>query len=99
DEADAFGRLERVEDRPQAAALFFVFDLLRHAHLPHARHHHEDPAGDAEVRRERRALGADAFFNNLDDDLVAAAQAALDGRAVAAGHLFPDRFLDVLALA
>src|SRR5207237_9550655 len=84
----AFARgLERIENLPQAAALFLILDLARDAHLAHAGHHHQDSPGDAEVSRERGAFGADAFLDDLHDDLIAAAQAALDGRAVAAGHL------------
>ena len=99
DEADVLGRLERVENLPQPAALLFVFDLAADAHLAHAGHHHQDSAGDGQIGAERRPLGADAFLDDLHDDLVAAAQAALDRRAIAAGHLAADRFLDVFALA
>src|SRR5207248_2580858 len=83
----------------QAPALLLVLDLLADAHLAHARHHHEDPAGDGQVRAERRPLGADAFLDDLHDDLIAAPEAALDRRAIAPRHLAADRFLDVFALA
>src|SRR5205085_729751 len=65
--------------------------------LGHPRHHHQDAPRDADVAGERRPLGTDALLDDLDGDLVAAAQAALDGRAVAAGHLAADRLSDVLA--
>src|SRR5205085_12627716 len=55
-------------------------------------------AGDAQVAAERRALGANAFFDDLHDDLVAAPQAALDRRAIAARHLLADGLDDVFAL-
>ncbi len=95
DEGDILRRLQTVEDLPQPAAFLVVFDLLAHAHFPHAGHHHQDFAGDGEIGAERRPLGADAFLDDLHDDFVAAAQAALDGRAIAAGHLAADGFVDV----
>ena len=99
DEADIFRRIELVENLPQAAALVLVLDLAADALADHAGHHHQDLAGDGQIGAERRALGADAFLDDLHDDLIAAAQAALDGRAIAPGHLLADRFLHVLALA
>ena len=99
DEAALLGRLERIQDLPQALALGFILDLARDAHLAHARHHHEDAAGDGEIGRQGRALGADALLDDLDDDLIAPAKAALDRRAVAAGELAPDGLGDILALA
>src|SRR5581483_6057862 len=99
DESDIFRRLERIKDLPEPPALLVVVDLPAHPHLAHARHHHQDPAGNGQVGAEGWALGADPFLDDLDDDLVAAAEAALDRRAVAAGHLPAHRFLDVFALA
>jgi hypothetical protein len=66
------------------------------AHLAHAGHHHQDAAGDGEIGAEGRALGADAFLDDLHDDLIAAAQAALNRRAIAAGHFAADGFLHLV---
>src|SRR5690606_14718514 len=46
--------------------------------------------GDGEVRGEGRALGADALLEDLDLDLVAAAEALLNGRSLAARGLLAD---------
>ncbi len=92
DEADVLGRLEGIENLAEAAAFFVVFDFAGDAHLRHAGHHHEDAAGDGEIGGERRALGADAFLDDLDDDFVAAAEAALDGRAGRGGRFCGRRF-------
>src|SRR5690606_26209537 len=80
------------------AADVFVLDLARHADAAQGRHQHQVAAGDADVGRERGALGADALFDHLDDDFVAAAEDVLNGRldprphadlaALGAGGLF-----------
>ena len=44
------------------------------------RHEHEVPAGDADISRERRSLGADAFLDDLNQHLVAATEDLLDRR-------------------
>ena len=96
DESGILRRLQLVEDLPQPAALVLVLDLAADPALAHARHHHQDSAGNGQIRGQRRPLGADAFLDDLHDDLIAAAQAPLDRRAIATGHLPPDRFLNVL---
>ena len=98
DEAAVFRRIKRIENLLEPATLLLVFDLSAHAPTVDAGHHHQHFAADARIARERRALGADAFLDHLDDDFIAPAQAALDGRAVAAGHLLAHVFLDVFAL-
>src|SRR5207249_4100791 len=77
-EAGVFDGVQGIEDLAQAAALDFIFDLARDAFGDHAGHHDQDSAGDGQVGRQRRTLGADAFLDDLDDDLVAAAQATLN---------------------
>ena len=99
DEADVFDRFEAVENHAESAALFIIFDLAADAHLLEPRHHHENAAGNGQIGAERRALGADAFLDDLHDDLIAAAQAALNGRAVAAGEFAADRFLKIAAVS
>src|SRR5207253_1813246 len=81
------------------AARVLVFDLARDAHAVHLRHHHQEPPGDAQVTRDRRALGAHALLEDLHRDLVAAPEAILDGRALAPRRLAPDALGLVAVLA
>ena len=80
DEAQALGRIQLVHDLAELAALAFVDDLARDADAVQPRHEHQIAAGDADVGRERRPLGADAFLDDLDQHLVAAAEDLLDRR-------------------
>ena len=47
------------------------------------RHQHDEAAGEADIRGERRALGAALLLLYLDDDLLAFAQNVADVHAVA----------------
>ncbi len=64
----------------ELAAGLVVFDLPRDAHAAQRRHQHQIAAGNADVRGERRPLGADAFLDHLHQHLVAAAEDVLDRR-------------------
>ena len=64
----------------RAAANLFVLDLSRYADAAQRGHEHQVSAGNADVRRQRGALGADAFLDHLHQQFVAAAKNVLDGR-------------------
>ncbi len=83
DEAEALGQVERVEHLAHLAPLLLVLDLAGDADAVHVGHHHDQPAGDGEVARERRPLRADALLEHLHQHLVAAL-AARSGSAGAA---------------
>src|SRR4029079_6910994 len=78
DEAQARGRLQVAHDVAQAAARLLVGDLARDADAVEPGHQDQVAAGDADVGREGRALGADALLDDLDEHLVAAAEDLLD---------------------
>ena len=80
DEAQALGRIQLVHDLAKLAALAFVDDLAGHADAVEPGHQHEVSAGDADVGRQGRPLGADAFLDDLHQHLVAAAENFLDRR-------------------
>ncbi len=80
DEAEARRRLQLVEDLAQAAARVFVCDLARHADAVEPGHQHEVAAGDADVGAQRRALGADAFLDDLNEHFLAALEDVLNER-------------------
>ena len=69
----------------------FIFHLARYAQPAHARHHHNQPAGDRQIGRHGRALGAYSFLGQLDYDLLTAAQALLDRRTVLVRSFTADR--------
>ena len=71
DDAHAFGDAEPLENLLEALAFPVVFDLAGDAALRIERHQHEVPAGDADVGRDARALGADGSFDDLNDDFRA----------------------------
>ena len=81
-----FGGFSSQQDVAQPAAGVVVFDLARHADAAQRRHQHQVAAGDADVGGERRALGADAFLDDLDEHFVAAAEDVLDRRLDARPH-------------
>ena len=68
------------QDVAEAAAVFVVFDLARDADAAERGHQHQVAAGNADVGGERRAFGADAFFDDLHQHFVAAAEDLLNGR-------------------
>src|SRR5262249_30994441 len=87
DEAKALGRLQVVEHVAQTAALVLVADLLGDTDAVEARHQHQVTAGDADVGRQRGALGAEALLDDLDNALLPALENVLDvrlGPAIAA---------------
>ena len=57
-----------------------VVDLAGHGDPVEPRGQHQVPAGDADVRAQRRALGPHALLDDLDDDLLAALEDGFDGR-------------------
>src|SRR5262249_32502753 len=79
------GRLQLVEHQPQPAALLLVGDLARHAGAVQARHQHQVTPRNADVGRQGRTLAADAFFDHLNDDFLAALEHVLDERPLHAG--------------
>ena len=90
DEAEALGQVQRVEDPPHLLPLRLVLHLAAHADLVHPRHHHEQPARDRQVARERRPLRAEAFLEHLHEDLRASLQRFLHERSRLARHLLAD---------
>ena len=62
------------------AALLFVVDLAGDADAVEAGHQDEVTAGDADVGGQRRALGADAFLDDLHKHFLAAPEDVLDER-------------------
>ncbi len=68
------------------------------ANLVHAGHHHEEASGDGEVAGEGWALGAHAFLEDLDNDLLAFFEAFLDRGSALAWSLLADAFGFVIAL-
>ena len=69
---------ELLHDRAQPPALVARFDLPRHADVIDRRHVDEEPAGQAEMRRDARALGAERLLHDLDDDFLAFLEQVLD---------------------
>ena len=90
DEAETIGRVQLFEQAAGVAAQVLVLEATRHPQPLHVGHHHEEAPGDGQVAGERGALGADPLLEDLDQHLLAATQAALDGRSVAARRLVPD---------
>ncbi len=80
DEAHALGRVQLAQNIAQAAAILVAFNLARHADAPERRHQHQVPAGNTDVRRQRRALRADALLDYLHEHFVAALEDLLNRR-------------------
>ena len=80
DEAEAARRLQLAEDVAQPAALFVVGDFPRDANAVEAGHEDEVSPGDADVRTQGRALGADSFLDDLHEHFLTAAEDVLDKR-------------------
>src|SRR5262249_38014015 len=79
-EAEAGRWFQLVEHVAEPAALLLVDDLARHADAAQAGHEHQVAAGDADVGAQRRTFGADAFLDDLDQDLLAFLENVLDER-------------------
>ncbi len=74
----------------ELAADFVVLDLARNADASQRGHQHQVAAGNADIGRERRAFGADALFDDLDQHFVTAAKDLLDRRLDARPGTGPD---------
>src|SRR5262249_4208241 len=64
---------------------FLINDFARDADTIESRHQHQVAAGNADIRAQGRALGADSFLDHLDEHFLAAAKDVLDERFRAAG--------------
>ena len=98
DEAHVLGQAEVREDLAGLLAGLLILDLAGDAHAAHSGHHHQVLAWDGQVGGHRRAFGADTVLGQLDDDLLASAEALLDRRPIAVALLAPHGFCDALAL-
>src|SRR5207248_4644906 len=90
DEAQAFGWLQLVQDFSQTAALLLVGDFAGDADAIEAGHEHQIPAGNADVSAQSRPLSADAFFDDLDEHFLAAAENVLNERLGSAKARSPE---------
>src|SRR5262249_28578835 len=84
DESQSARRLHLMQNFPHAAARFLVHNLARYADALETGHKHQVSAGNADVGRQGRALGTDAFLDNLDQHLLATLENILDERLGAA---------------
>src|SRR4029077_16494381 len=78
---------ELADDAPQAASLFARFDFSGDADMVDRRHEHEEAPGERRVGGQPRALGAQGFLGDLDDNLLAFLDEIFDfllGRPLAA---------------
>ena len=71
-------------DLAQSFPLLTVLDAARDADMVDPGHHDEIAAGDADIGRDPRALGADRLLGDLDEDLLAFLQQVLDLRCMGA---------------
>ncbi len=83
DEAQPLRRIELQQGLAELAAQIIVGDFAADADPLQPRHQHEVTTGNADVRREGRSLGADAFLDYLHEDFAAAAEDLLNRRLVA----------------
>ncbi len=97
DHASVVGHVELIEGFLEFLADFLILDLPADAAVAHAGHHHQQPARQGEVGRQRWALRADPLLGHLDDDFLASLETGLDGRAVFVRAASADR-LGVFAL-
>ena len=107
DESQPFGRFQFTKPLSERPAGLVVLDLAADADALQSGHEHEVPAGNADVGRERRALGADPLFDDLHEHFGAALKDLLNRRFVACGTLVEafalgpfgaGRVLDLLAI-
>ncbi len=66
------------DDVAQALPFCLVLDATRDPEMIGRRQVHEIAAGERDVRRDARALGAEGLLGDLNQDLVAAPQALLE---------------------
>ena len=72
----------------QLGALLARFDLPRDPHFGREGHVHEESAGEGDLRRDARSLGANGFFDDLDELGLTALQLVGDvGRLTPAGAI------------
>ena len=62
------------------------------------RHHDQEPSGQRDIARERRALRADPLLDDLDHHFLARPQAGLDRRTITPRGLLADQFGLALAV-
>src|SRR5262245_2248091 len=74
-----------MEDFAEPAALFLVGDFARDPNPVQPGHEHQIATGNANVRAQRRPLGADAFLDDLDQHFLASPKDILDERLGAIG--------------
>ena len=84
-----FGQIEFLENLAETLPFLGRFDFARDAALIAVGHQHEITAGNADIGGKRRALGAHAFFDHLNEDFVAALEDFLDRRLDAGSHAEP----------
>ena len=80
DKAQTLGRIELFHHGAQLAAKVFVRYLARNADVLKMRHEDKITAGNADIRRERRALRTNPFFNHFDENFVALLEHVLNRR-------------------
>ncbi len=89
--AALLGRNELLQPLAQILALGFVFDALRDADVRILRQVHQHPSGEAHLRRQPRAFGADRILHHLHDDRLPFGEDLLDRARIAAVlPRFPD---------
>ena len=98
DEAGA-RRAEAVDGLPEAPPLLLVGDPPADAHVVDGGHEDQVPAGDADVRGEAGALGADGVLGDLDHHLLADLQEVLDAGVAAGTGLLLAPIPSLLAVA
>src|SRR5436190_2047118 len=92
DPATRVGRDELRDHLAQLSALIAGFDLARDADLRGERHVDQESAGERDLRGDARALGADGFFDDLDELGLTALQLVGDvGRLATPGATAPIR--------
>ena len=80
---------QRLQLVAQALALGLVLDPLRDADVRILRQVDEQPAGEAHLRRQPRALGADRILDHLHEQRLAFVQDLLDRPVLAAVAVLP----------
>src|SRR5690606_15745657 len=76
------GRHQLLQPRAQFGATGFVADALRYADVRILRQVDQQPAGDADLRGQPRALGAQRILDHLDQQRLAFEQQLLDRQRV-----------------
>ena len=74
------GRKELLQLLAQVLALFLVLDALGDADMRFLRQINEEAPGDADLRGQPGAFGADRIFHDLHDEILPFREQSLDGR-------------------